>query len=99
MKIKRDPKWLKDCGRRLIATREVLNLKQVEMATRTKITPAALNHYETGKRPIDIAYAIDLCDRFKLTLDWLYRGDTSNLPKTLAVQVEHRMATLRRDAA
>lgn len=99
MKVKHDPAWLVACGVRLAATREVLNMKQADLVRRTNVSTGALNHYETGKRPISIAYALELCDKFKITLDWLYRGDMSGLPHNLAVQLDLKMKALGRRAA
>lgn len=71
-------------GQRLRLTREVLGLSQAEFADRCGIARNTYNQYEQGKNKPQLQLAIDMCERFNLTLDWLYRGDPSSLPYKLA---------------
>ena len=71
-------------GLRLRLTREVLNLTQAEFADRCGIARNTYNQYEMGKNTPKLLFAIDICDRFGLTLDWIYRGDPSGLPYKVA---------------
>jgi len=74
---------LEAMGRRLEVARRVYRLSQVEFCTAVHISPTAYNSYEKGrKRPV-IENAIALCERYDLTLDWIYRGDPSGLRKPL----------------
>ena len=66
-------------GERLTLTRRVWGLQQQEFAERAGINASAYNQYERGKRLISIGHAHRLCDVYDLTLDWIYRGDPSNL--------------------
>jgi len=88
MKPKRDVRDLKQAGRRLVLTREALDLGQAELARHLKITPQRLNNYERGLRPFDLDLAKEMVRRWKLTLDWLYLADDSNLPKRLVEKIE-----------
>lgn len=80
MKRKRSEPWLKAVGARLDATGRALGAKQVELAAVAGVSPQAWNNYLQGMRPLDIGAAINLCDRYRLTLDWLYRGIPGGLP-------------------
>ena len=71
-------------GMRLRLTREVLGLTQAEFADRCGIARNTYNQYEQGKNKPQIGLAIEMCERFNLTLDWLYRGDPSSLPYKMA---------------
>ena len=39
--------------------------------------------WETGSRPPGLPMAHKLCDKYGLTLDYIYRGVTAGLPSTL----------------
>lgn len=71
-------------GQRLSITRQALGLKQKQFAERAGLTPSAYNQYETGlyKPSVDAANA--LCDRYFITLDWIFRGSLSGVPYDLA---------------
>jgi DNA-binding XRE family transcriptional regulator len=72
-------------GRRLLATRLALGFEsQLEFATAAGVSPQALNNYERGRSRPSLEIALSLCDRFGLTLDWIYRGDAGGLPHRLA---------------
>lgn len=71
-------------GARLALVREVLGLSQTDMASRAGLAVNAWNNYETGRRRISVDAAIAVCAAFRLTLDYIYCGDASNLPHGLA---------------
>jgi transcriptional regulator with XRE-family HTH domain len=71
-------------GRRLRLTREALRLTQREFASKAGIATNTYGQYETGTRLISPKRAIDLCDSYGLTLDWIYRGEPGDLPYKLA---------------
>ena len=73
-----------DVGRRLRATRAALGLSQIEFGASIDLSQPRYNQYESGRRTLSVDAAIALCDRYNLTLDWLYRGDPSGLPYRLA---------------
>jgi DNA-binding XRE family transcriptional regulator len=57
----------KAVGQRLRAVRDVLGLNQAEFGRRAKLAPTIL-------------VAIAICDAHRLTLDFIFRGDTGDLP-------------------
>jgi transcriptional regulator with XRE-family HTH domain len=73
-----------EIGRRLQHTRQALGVGQTAFAERARISATAYNQYETGKKRPSIENAIALCDTYGLTLDWIFRGDPSNLRYELA---------------
>lgn len=81
----------KPVGRRLRLAREALRLTQAEFSARAGIASNTYGQYETGARMISPGRAIDLCDTYSLTLDWIYRGDPSNLPYKLAAAIKALM--------
>jgi transcriptional regulator with XRE-family HTH domain len=54
---------------------------------RANLKPNRYNQYESGARPLTIVAALNICDQYGVTLDWLYRGDRSTLPHRLAIDI------------
>lgn len=78
----------KDVGRRLRLTR--LALRYAEQKTFGEDAGLQQSHYtrfESGSRLLTLAAAMQLCDRYALTLDWLYMGNPEGLPYRLASDV------------
>lgn len=73
-----------DVGRRLALTRKALGLIQTQIAEDTGLDQPRYSQYESGKRLLTLEAAMLLCERYNLTLDWLFRGDPSGLPYRLA---------------
>ncbi len=72
-----------DVARRLALTRKAFGLPQQDFGTAAGMSQPQYNQFETGKRLLTLPYALSLCERYGLTLDWLYRGDPSGLPYAL----------------
>lgn len=94
MKVKRDAKTLRERAARLVWTREALDVGQAELARFLEISQQRLNNYEAGLRPFDVDLAIEMVKRWKLTLEWLYMGDDSRLPKDVAEKIAERRKAL-----
>lgn len=84
-------------GRRLRLTRQALGLSQTEFAARAGIAKNALSQYESGKQRPSIDNAIALAETHRITLDWIYLGDNSNLRYEL-VEAMKKMSSLRQAA-
>lgn len=84
MQTKLDPV---EIGGRLRVARDALGLTGTEFAKRARIAQNAYSQYETGKRMLTTTAAIRLCSTYGLTMDWLFRGDPSGLPYSLAGQI------------
>lgn len=73
-----------EIGLRLLHTRQALGIGQTAFAERAEISATAYNQWEKGKKRPSIENAIELCDTYDLTLDWIFRGDPSGLRYELA---------------
>jgi transcriptional regulator with XRE-family HTH domain len=71
-------------GKRLVATRRALGLSAADLCRRIDCKPNRWSQYETGERQITLEIANRLCEEFRLSLDWIYRGDPSALSHSLA---------------
>jgi transcriptional regulator with XRE-family HTH domain len=80
-----NPEFKKDVGERLRRTREALDgrLSQTRFAKELGISKSRLSNYETGHRMLDLAVALAICEKYKVTLDWLYMNDPDRLPAYL----------------
>lgn len=74
----------RDVARRLARSRRALGLDQEMFGDGAGLSQPRYNQYETGRRLLTLAAAMALCERYNLTLDWIYRGDPSGLPYRLA---------------
>ena len=92
-----EPSSLEEIGARLRITREALGHTQVMMAKLMgSITNGqAWENYENGRRRISIDHALALCQTCRLTLEWIYQGQSHNLPPDLRAEIERLM--VRRD--
>ena len=84
-RYQRDPN--NEMGARLRLLRAALGLSQVELCRHIGINAAAWNNVETGDNRIGLDNALQLCRTLGVTLDWIYRGDVSGLPQSLAAEI------------
>ncbi len=68
---------------RLVLARKAYGLDQQVFGRRAGLSQPQYNQFETGKRLLTLVAALQLCDEYNLTLDWLYRNDPSGLPSDL----------------
>lgn len=73
-----------DVGRRLALTRQALDLGQVEFSEGAGLSQPQYSQFETGKRLLTLRSGLKLCQKYNITLDWLYLGDPGGLPYRLA---------------
>ncbi|WP_168220589.1 helix-turn-helix domain-containing protein [Azospirillum thermophilum] len=81
-----------EIGRRLHATRLGLNLKSTEIAEAIGITTQAWSQYEAGSRRASLDVGLALSNRFRIPLDWIYRGELASVPYSLAQEIMRHMA-------
>lgn len=72
---------------RLKATREATGLSAAELCKRLDIKANRWSQYENGERLVTLPVAVALCDEFGLSLDWIYRGNPSQLPHDLRLKI------------
>jgi DNA-binding XRE family transcriptional regulator len=73
---------------RLTLTRQALGYDQSTFAKKAGIAANTYNQYENGKNAPDMERANALCDTYRLTLDWIFRGDTSSLRRETANTID-----------
>ena len=68
-------------GKRLAATRLALGYEsQKEFADALGLGKSTYNPYEKGTRPLTLQTALLIQDRFHIPINWLLKGDPSQLP-------------------
>jgi transcriptional regulator with XRE-family HTH domain len=78
-----DGRYKRDLALRLLRTRTALGLSQAEFCRQIGVKKNVYNPFERGRRQITVEVATMICERFGLSLDWIYRGDVSRLPAEL----------------
>ncbi len=72
---------------RLVLARKAYGLDQQVFGRMAGLSQPQYNQFETGKRLLTLVAALQLCDEYNLTLDWLYRNDPSGLPSDLGMKM------------
>lgn len=75
-----NPRSLDAIAERLIRLRHATGLTQSAFAAAAGIAANTYNHYERAKSRPELDKATLICDRFHVTLDWLYFGEMAGLP-------------------
>lgn len=70
-------------GRRLRASREALGLPQKALYKPLRVGKSTWSMWEIGDRLPDPLAMARFCNTHGVSLDWIYRGDTSGLPSEL----------------
>ena len=86
-------------GMRLRAFRKAVGASQEEL---TELLGGEGNslwaNYEAGDRRISIANALILCQRYSVTLDFIYRNQRQSLPADLAEKIRFQELQAERKA-
>jgi transcriptional regulator with XRE-family HTH domain len=83
-----------EVAKRLTLARKAYGFDQREFGERAGLSQPQYNQFETGRRLLTLAAAMMLCDEYNLTLDWIYRGEPSNLPRDLWLKIRTVEKTL-----
>ena len=59
-------------GKRLKEIREDNHLTLKALADELNTTPSTLSAYETGTNMLLTAFAIQICKKYRVSMDWLY---------------------------
>lgn len=62
-------------------------MDQQDFGVRAGLSQPQYNQFETGRRMLTLQAAMRLCEEYNLTLDWLFRGEPSGLPRDLWLKV------------
>lgn len=79
----KNPGFMRAVGLRLKAARLALEKNQGAMADAIGVAPNTYNQWEKGKRKTQLEAMIRLCNKYPISLDWLYRGQASSLPQSI----------------
>lgn len=82
-------------GPRVTALREALELSKADFADSVELDRSSLSKIEKGKAGLDIAVAERIAGLYGCGLDFIYRGDLSDLPRNLHTSVVQILTTLR----
>lgn len=80
-------------GPRITALREALALSKAEFADSIELDRSSLTKIEKGKAGLDIAVAEQIAGLYGCGLDYIYRGDLSDLPRGLQPDVVSNLAS------
>ena len=75
-------------GQRLSRLRRALGLTQRQLADQLNITGPRWANYELGTSRIPVDMALELVRRWDVSLDWVYYGNRSMMPKSLLRRIE-----------
>lgn len=85
-----NPRGVPAIAERLLQLRIALDMTQSEFCQVAGIAANTYNQWERGKGRPELDKAMNLCDAFSVTLDWLYRGETAGLPYGIAAKLLSR---------
>lgn len=77
--MENDSNQFADIGERLSQLRKHERASQKAWAEKHNFNATQYNNWERGSRRIPLEYAEALCDRYGLTLDFIYRGRVDGL--------------------
>lgn len=73
-----------EIGERLARIRKAFSSEsQKTWAEKNRFNPTQYNNWEKGNRRIPVEHAIELCARYGVTLDFVYRGRSDGLSENL----------------
>jgi len=83
----RSPKAI---GARLTLIREIAALTQAQLGRAIGVSQGTVSAFESGARPPGLKSGHAICDALGVTLDYIYRGDTSGLPMRTLTELNSR---------
>lgn len=82
-------------GPRITAMRETLGLSKAQFADTVGVDRSTLSKAEKGQAGLDIAHGERIATLFGFGLDFIYRGDLSDVPLNMRPQLLVNMVTYR----
>lgn len=75
---------------RLLILRKAFELSQEEIGEKAGIGKTGWSNYESAgqDRLIDVLVAARLCDRYGVTLDWIYRNVALGIPENVMQRID-----------
>ena len=82
------PDWyVGEVGKRLLWVRQIARLTQSDVAAALGCSRQTVNDYESGVRDPDPYLMVIFCARFKVTMDYIFRGDVIGCDRALTAQL------------
>lgn len=81
-------------GPRITALRDALGLSKAQFADSIELNRSTQTKVEAGKEGLDISKAISISTVYGVGLDFIYRGELSDLPLELRQKVIVNLASL-----
>ena len=75
-------------GRRLSNLRHALDLTQRQLAVILNVTGPRWANYEVGTSRIPVDIALRLVEKWEVSLDWIYYGNGTIMPKPLLRKIK-----------
>lgn len=92
--VKTPPHHRDKIAQRLRATRTALGLNARALCQAVELGESTYSQWERGLRFPEVLQMLPLCDRFGLTLDWIYRGHIGGLSYDLAEKIKAILSTM-----
>ena len=74
-------------GERITALREALGLSKAEFADSLQLDRSTLTKVEQGSRGLDVVVGARIADLYNAGMDYIYRGQLSDVPEPLRPKV------------
>lgn len=86
----RNPADVLATANRLRLAREAMRpyMNQTQFAKGAGLRQNRYSQYESGDRPLTLDAAIQISNRYGISLDWLYRGDPAFMPHGLITSLD-----------
>lgn len=82
-------------GPRVCAIRETLEMTKAQFADSIGLNRSSMTKIERGEMGLDIAMGERVSALYRFGLDFIYRGDLSDVPSALLPRVMQHLATQR----
>jgi DNA-binding XRE family transcriptional regulator len=92
-------KLRREVGYRLRLVRRVLDMTQADFCRPAGIASNAYSMIESGERLPSIEVAIALCHAYRISMDWIFRGEPGDMSARLWDGIRSLMAIDADDAA
>lgn len=83
-----NPAQIEQIASRLRVLEAILGMSSSAIADAAGIARNTYSQWRKGKGRPQLDQAVLLCDRFGITLDWIYLGSTSGLPYQFMVRLD-----------
>jgi transcriptional regulator with XRE-family HTH domain len=93
-----DPRTLPALAHRMKLLRLTTGLSATDFARENGMGRPMWHNIQTGFSRIGIDAAMTLCDKYHITLDWIYRGHDAMLPHGFAKRLQEVDQTTEPDA-